>query len=76
MDSCDIWIPANNLGYTHLNDGVIGLLGSVLYFGEPVVCLRGRTHTDNPGLFYIERQRPTCLCRHNGASTPLWLLGR
>jgi peroxin-11B len=26
-DACDVWIPANNLGYTNLNDGVIGLLG-------------------------------------------------
>jgi len=29
MDSCDIWIPATNLGYTKLNDGVLGFLGSV-----------------------------------------------
>lgn len=29
MDSCDIWLPANSLGYAHLNDGVIGLLGYV-----------------------------------------------
>lgn len=27
MDSCDIWIPATTLGYTNLNDGVIGILG-------------------------------------------------
>ena len=27
MDSCDIWIPATTLGYTNLNDGVIGVLG-------------------------------------------------
>lgn len=28
-DVFDIWIPANNLGYTHLNDGVVGLCGWV-----------------------------------------------
>ncbi|KAL7421791.1 Peroxisomal membrane protein PMP27 [Cryptotrichosporon argae] len=28
MDACDIWIPANNLGYSNLNDGVIGILGA------------------------------------------------
>ncbi|ORX36698.1 peroxisomal biogenesis factor 11 [Kockovaella imperatae] len=28
MDSCDIWIPATNLGYTSLNDGVLGILGA------------------------------------------------
>lgn len=26
-DACDVWIPSNNLGYTNLNDGVIGALG-------------------------------------------------
>jgi hypothetical protein len=26
-DACDVWIPSNNLGYTNLNDGIIGLLG-------------------------------------------------
>jgi peroxin-11B len=26
-DSCDVWIPSNNLGYTNLNDGIIGALG-------------------------------------------------
>lgn len=28
-DAFDIWIPANNLGYTNFNDGVIGLFGWV-----------------------------------------------
>ncbi|KAK4687863.1 hypothetical protein P7C73_g2258, partial [Tremellales sp. Uapishka_1] len=28
MDSCDVWIPANNLGYSNLNEGVIGVLGA------------------------------------------------
>ncbi|ORY34047.1 peroxisomal biogenesis factor 11 [Naematelia encephala] len=28
MDSLDIWIPATNLGYAHLNDGVLGLIGA------------------------------------------------
>ncbi len=27
QDSMDFWIPANNLGFSHLNDGVIGALG-------------------------------------------------
>lgn len=27
MDACDVWIPATNVGYTHLNDGVLGSLG-------------------------------------------------
>lgn len=27
QDSMDFWIPANNLGYSNLNDGVIGALG-------------------------------------------------
>src|SRR5690349_6881283 len=29
MDSCDVWIPATNLGFTSLNEGVLGALGSV-----------------------------------------------
>jgi peroxin-11B len=29
MDSFDIWIPATNLGYTNLNEGVLGFLGWV-----------------------------------------------
>lgn len=28
-DACDVWIPANNLGIVNLNEGAIGLLGSV-----------------------------------------------
>nr|XP_018263134.1 uncharacterized protein I303_04626 [Kwoniella dejecticola CBS 10117]OBR85292.1 hypothetical protein I303_04626 [Kwoniella dejecticola CBS 10117] len=27
IDSCDIWIPATGLGYTNVNDGVLGALG-------------------------------------------------
>lgn len=27
QDSMDFWLPANNLGITTLNDGVIGALG-------------------------------------------------
>ncbi len=27
MDSCDVWIPATNVGYANLNDGVLGALG-------------------------------------------------
>ena len=27
MDGFDIWIPATNLGYTQLNDGLLGFLG-------------------------------------------------
>lgn len=29
QDSMDFWLPANNLGITTLNDGVIGALGQV-----------------------------------------------
>ncbi|KAK1924180.1 peroxisomal biogenesis factor 11 [Papiliotrema laurentii] len=29
MDSCDFWIPATTLGYTNLNEGVIGVLGAL-----------------------------------------------
>ena len=29
QDSMDFWLPANNLGITSLNDGVIGALGQV-----------------------------------------------
>lgn len=28
-DAFDIWIPANTLGYTHLNDGVVGAAGAI-----------------------------------------------
>ncbi|WWD02910.1 hypothetical protein V865_000952 [Kwoniella europaea PYCC6329] len=28
-DSCDIWIPATGLGYTNVNDGVLGALGTI-----------------------------------------------
>ncbi|TXT07165.1 hypothetical protein VHUM_03335 [Vanrija humicola] len=27
-DSFDIWIPSNNLGYSHLSEGAVGLLGA------------------------------------------------
>jgi len=27
QDSMDFWLPATNLGYAQLNDGVIGALG-------------------------------------------------
>jgi len=27
-DAFDFWIPANNLGYSNLNEGIIGLLGA------------------------------------------------
>jgi peroxin-11B len=27
-DAFDFWIPANNLGYSNLNEGVVGLLGA------------------------------------------------
>jgi peroxin-11B len=29
QDSMDWWIPATNLGFTNLNDGVLGALGLV-----------------------------------------------
>ncbi|KAI9639839.1 peroxisomal biogenesis factor 11 [Dioszegia hungarica] len=29
MDACDVWIPATNVGYTNLNDGVLGALGTI-----------------------------------------------
>ncbi|WWC89385.1 uncharacterized protein L201_004308 [Kwoniella dendrophila CBS 6074] len=29
IDACDVWIPATSLGYTNINDGVIGALGTL-----------------------------------------------
>nr|XP_019010901.1 uncharacterized protein I206_04205 [Kwoniella pini CBS 10737]OCF49682.1 hypothetical protein I206_04205 [Kwoniella pini CBS 10737] len=29
IDSCDIWIPATGLGYSNVNDGVLGALGAI-----------------------------------------------
>jgi peroxin-11B len=28
-DSFDIWLPANSLGYSHFNEGVIGFFGAM-----------------------------------------------
>lgn len=30
IDILDIWIPATNLGYVNLNDGVLGVFGCVV----------------------------------------------
>ena len=30
IDLLDIWIPATNLGFVSLNDGVVGIFGYVL----------------------------------------------
>lgn len=34
IDLLDVWIPATNLGYVNLNDGVLGLFGYVC-LGRP-----------------------------------------
>ena len=31
IDLLDVWIPATNLGYTRLNDGFLGIFGSVIF---------------------------------------------
>jgi hypothetical protein len=34
IDSLDVWLPATNLGFVHLDDGILGFTGHVFLFGS------------------------------------------
>lgn len=57
IDALDVWLPATNLGFVNLNDGVLGFTGCVLPF----------TFGAGAYLVLAARSRPSWHCGHNGA---------
>jgi len=47
LDILDVWLPASSLGYVHLNDGIVGLLGfttSLISLNSQWASLRTKTN--------------------------------